>query len=65
MWSVLFMLNAGMRLAAPGVIWAMSFIYIQMNTNKLRFRRARPAVRVEDDNGDTEQYKKALTVDAK
>jgi len=41
-WASLFMLNAGMRLAAPSFIWGFSFISIQVPIrNKLRPRSPR------------------------
>jgi hypothetical protein len=38
-WCVLFMLNAGMRLAAPSLLWGMTFITIvDRRTAKPRFK---------------------------
>ena len=38
-WSSLFMMNAGMRLAAPAFLWGMTFVTIA-NRDQIRIRRA-------------------------
>lgn len=41
-WSILFMFNAGMRLAAPAIIWAISFVTIIQMNYPPRLRREKP-----------------------